>query len=59
MPRTKGGEAWAYYFRAKDGIVDAYAWYNFTKMDCPDVSAFCQALPDMGKYIGLTNDILS
>ena len=59
MPRRAGGENWAYYYRTKEGIADAYAYFNFPKELCPDVSSFLQAIPDIGIFINLGNDILS
>jgi hypothetical protein len=59
MPQREPGGNWAYFFRNKGGIADAYCLFNFPKRDCPDISAFLQVVPDMTIYINLGNDILS
>jgi len=59
MPQTAGGERWAQYFRIKNGIADAYAYFTFPQSLCPDVSSFLQITPDFGEFICLENDLLS
>lgn len=53
------GRPWAYYLRNMDGLGDAYGVFTFPSALCPDVSKYIQAIPDMAKYIVLSNDILS
>lgn len=50
---------WPYYFREKEGLPEVYAYFTFPKVSHPDISCFLQAIPDMGRCINLTNDILS
>ncbi|KAM3416858.1 hypothetical protein BST61_g8448 [Cercospora zeina] len=50
---------WPYYFREKEGIPEAYTYFIFPKAQYPDITAFLPAVPDMMKFIALTNDILS
>lgn len=59
MKPSKGGNSWPWYLRNKDGIGDTYAYFTFCKSECPDISRFLEAVPDMSMYIALTNDILS
>ncbi|KAI0550933.1 isoprenoid synthase domain-containing protein [Xylaria curta] len=59
MTRTKGGESWAYYFRDKNGIAEAYSYMTFPKAICPDVACYMEAVPDMNRWICFTNDIFS
>ncbi|KAJ8112541.1 hypothetical protein ONZ43_g5372 [Nemania bipapillata] len=59
MTRTAGGESWAYYFRDKNGVAEAYSWMTFPKAVCPEVSWFMEAIPDMNRYICFTNDLFS
>lgn len=59
MKRTAGGEGWPYYLREKDGVSEAYIWFTFPIALYPSISSFMEAIPDMTKYILLTNDILS
>ncbi|KAI1079857.1 hypothetical protein F5B20DRAFT_155536 [Whalleya microplaca] len=56
---TKGGQSWPWYLRDKDGVAEAYAYFTFAKALCPDISCFIEAIPDLTKFIALTNDILS
>lgn len=50
---------WPYYFREKEGLPEAYAYFCFPKSSCNNITYFLPAIPDMGKFINLTNDILS
>ncbi|KAI0436093.1 terpenoid synthase [Xylaria telfairii] len=59
MTCTAGGQAWPYYLRDKNGIAEAYAWLSFPDVLCPEISSYMEAIPDINKYIVLTNDILS
>ncbi|TFK96813.1 isoprenoid synthase domain-containing protein [Pterulicium gracile] len=59
MPAQKGGEKWAYYFRDKEGVCEAYAYLCFPKATCPDISVFLQAIPDMCIAVNCINDLLS
>ncbi|KAF8169129.1 isoprenoid synthase domain-containing protein [Mycena galopus ATCC 62051] len=59
MQQQEAGRNWAYFFRDKEGLADAYCLFSFPQKDCPDISAFLQAVPDITIYINLGNDILS
>ncbi|KAI0154541.1 isoprenoid synthase domain-containing protein [Xylariaceae sp. FL1272] len=59
MTCTAGGQAWPYYFRDKNGVAEAYVWFSFPDIICSDVASYIEAIPDMNKFICLTNDILS
>jgi len=59
MPQTVGGERWAQYFRIRNGIADAYAYFTFPRFLCPDISSFLQITPDFGEFICLENDLMS
>ncbi|TDZ65209.1 Alpha-cuprenene synthase COP6 [Colletotrichum trifolii] len=50
---------WPYYFRDKEGLPEVYTYFCFYRDMCPDISCFLPAAPEMGKFINLTNDILS
>ncbi|KAF6800371.1 hypothetical protein CSOJ01_12186 [Colletotrichum sojae] len=50
---------WPYYFRDKEGLPEVYTYFCFYKDLCPDISCFMPAAPEMGRFINLTNDILS
>ncbi|KAI3393121.1 hypothetical protein diail_4720 [Diaporthe ilicicola] len=58
VPSTAAA-SWPYYFRDKEGLPDSYACFIFPKAMYPDIGSFLQAIPDMGRFINLTNDILS
>ncbi|KAK6215583.1 squalene synthase [Colletotrichum tabaci] len=56
---TREALSWPYYFRDKEGLPEVYTYFCFYKEVCPDISRFMPAAPEMGKFINLTNDILS
>ncbi|EFQ36550.1 longiborneol synthase [Colletotrichum graminicola M1.001] len=56
---TKDALSWPYYFRDKEGLPEVYTYFCFYREACPDISRFMPAAPEMGKFINLTNDILS
>ncbi|GKT97703.1 longiborneol synthase [Colletotrichum tofieldiae] len=56
---TREAISWPYYFRDKEGLPEVYTYFCFYKDLCPDISRFMPAAPEMGKFINLTNDILS
>lgn len=57
-PLPSGGN-WAYHFRNIEGLPEVYTYFMFPRAEYPDISAFLQAVPDMGRFINLTNDVLS
>lgn len=56
---SQAAASWPYYFRDKEGLPDTYSGFIFPKALYPDIGSFLQATPDMGRFINLTNDILS
>lgn len=59
-PRVgSAGAAWAYHFRNMEGLPEVYTYFMFPAASCPEVGVYLQAVPDMGRFINLTNDILS
>jgi hypothetical protein len=50
---------WPYYFREKEGLPEVYTYFCFPEASYSDITSFLPAVPDMGKFINLTNDILS
>lgn len=59
MVPARAGKRWAYHFRNIEGLPEVYTYFTFPAARCPDVGAYLQAVPDMGRFINLTNDILS
>jgi hypothetical protein len=56
---SQAAASWPYYFRNNEGLPDTYSGFIFPKALYPDIGSFLQAIPDMGRFINLTNDILS
>lgn len=56
---SQAAASWPYYFRNTEGLPDTYSGFIFPKALYPDIGCFLQAIPDMGRFINLTNDILS
>lgn len=56
---SQAAASWPYYFRDKEGLPDTYTGFIFPRALYPDIGSFLQATPDMGRFINLTNDILS
>lgn len=50
---------WPYHIRHMNGLSEVYTYFMFPKLDYPDISIYLQAVPDIGKFINLTNDVLS
>ncbi|KAK2007061.1 squalene synthase [Colletotrichum eremochloae] len=59
MIPTKETVNWPYCFRDMEGLPEAYTYFCFYRELCSDISQFMPAAPEMGKFINLTNDILS
>lgn len=59
MTAPRCASSWPYYYRDKEGLSETYAYYCFPKGTYADFSLFMPAIPDMAKFINLTNDILS
>lgn len=58
LPHSAGA-SWPYHFRNIEGLPEVYTYFMFPAVRCPDISMYLQAVPDMGRFINLTNDILS
>ncbi|KAG8162459.1 hypothetical protein KVR01_008224 [Diaporthe batatas] len=56
---SQAAASWPYYFRNTEGLPDTYSGFIFPRALYPDIGSFIQAIPDMGRFINLTNDILS
>ena len=56
---TQDGAKFPYYFRAMSGMDIAYAIFCYPKAMYPDIGCFIEAIPDMGIFINISNDVLS
>ncbi|GAW11839.1 hypothetical protein ANO14919_011920 [Xylariales sp. No.14919] len=56
---TKEGQKFPYYFRSMSGMDVAYAVFCYPKAIYPDIGFFIEAIPDMAKFINISNDVLS
>lgn len=59
MAPSRSGANWAYHFRNIEGLPEVYTYFMFPRSEYPDITAFLQAVPDLGRFINLTNDVLS
>lgn len=59
MDFASAGANWAYHFRNIEGLPEVYTYFMFPRAEYPDMSVFLQAVPDIGRFINLTNDVLS
>lgn len=59
MVPHEAGASWPYHFRNIEGLPEVYTYFMFPAVRCPDMCMYLQAVPDMGRFINLTNDILS
>lgn len=59
MPITKAGQVFPYFFRDMSGMTTAYAIFCFPKALYPDVTAFLEAIPEIAKFVNISNDVLS
>ncbi|KAL0960914.1 hypothetical protein HGRIS_005923 [Hohenbuehelia grisea] len=55
----KNAGNFAYYFRRKTGVAEAYALMLFPRQENPSRWAFLPAVADLNLFIDLSNDILS
>ncbi|KAF7529684.1 hypothetical protein G7054_g9753 [Neopestalotiopsis clavispora] len=53
------GAKFPYYFRAMSGMDIAYAIFCYPKALYTDIGCFIEAIPDMGIFINISNDVLS
>ncbi|TDZ13528.1 Alpha-cuprenene synthase COP6 [Colletotrichum sidae] len=56
---TRAGEKFPDFYRDLSGMNVAYAVFCYPKEQYPDVSQFLEAIPDMAKFIDISNDVLS
>jgi len=59
MTVTRAGIKFPDFYRDLSGMNIAYAVFCYPKAQYPDVEAFIEAVPDMAKFIDLSNDVLS
>ncbi|OLN81001.1 Trichodiene synthase [Colletotrichum chlorophyti] len=59
MPVTAAGEKFPDFYRDMSGMNIAYAVFCYPKEQYPDVGQFLEALPDMARFIDISNDVLS
>lgn len=59
MVLAKVAANWPYHFRNMEGLPEVYTYFMFPKLSHPAIGKYLQAVPDIGKFINLTNDILS
>ncbi|KAM4055029.1 hypothetical protein HRG_005840 [Hirsutella rhossiliensis] len=56
---TREGRQFPGFYRDMSGMNVAYAVFCYPKALYPDVGAFLEAIPDMAKFIDISNDVLS
>ncbi|KAF9878622.1 hypothetical protein CkaCkLH20_04114 [Colletotrichum karsti] len=56
---TRAGEKFPDFYRDMSGMNVAYAVFCYPKEQYPDVSQFIEAIPDMARFIDISNDVLS
>nr|ULA45397.1 (-)-trichoacorenol synthase NsTAS [Nectria sp. HLS206] len=59
MPVTRAGIKFPDFYRDLSGMNIAYAVFCYPQAQYPDVGAFLEAMPDMAKFIDISNDVLS
>lgn len=59
MPITSAGRKFPDFYRDMSGMNVAYAAFCYPKEMYPDVGQFLEAIPDMAKFIDISNDVLS
>ncbi|KAM6488375.1 longiborneol synthase [Trichoderma sp. SZMC 28011] len=59
MAVTRAGNKFPDFYRDMSGMNVAYAVFCYPKAQYPDVSAFLEAIPDMARFIDISNDVLS
>jgi hypothetical protein len=52
-------DLWPYYVRAKTGVAPAYSFMIFPKREGQQLPDFLLAIPEVNRFIDLTNDVLS
>ncbi|KAG9249469.1 longiborneol synthase [Emericellopsis atlantica] len=59
MQQTQAGVQFPQFFRDMSGMNVAYAVFCFPAAQYPDISCFLEALPDIARFIDISNDVLS
>ncbi|KAK1984021.1 longiborneol synthase [Colletotrichum cereale] len=59
MPVTRAGVKFPDFVRDLSGINVAYAVFCFPQSQYPDVEQYLEAIPDMARFIDISNDVLS
>ena len=59
MPVTRAGIKFPDFYRDMSGMNVAYAVFCYPKEQYPDVGAVLEAIPDMARFIDISNDVLS
>ncbi|KAK6214998.1 longiborneol synthase [Colletotrichum tabaci] len=59
MPVTRSGVKFPDFLRDLSGINVAYAVFCFPKAQYPDVGQYLEAIPDMARFIDISNDVMS
>ncbi|RFU75738.1 longiborneol synthase [Trichoderma arundinaceum] len=59
MVVTRAGKQFPDFYRDMSGMNVAYAVFCYPKAQYPDVGAFLEAIPDMARFIDISNDVLS
>lgn len=59
MTVSQAGKRFPDFYRDLSGMNVAYAVFCYPKALYPDVAAFLEAIPDMAKFIDISNDVLS
>ncbi|KAH6606925.1 longiborneol synthase [Trichoderma cornu-damae] len=59
MVVTRAGKKFPDFYRDMSGMNVAYAVFCYPKQQYPDVGAFLEAIPDMARFIDISNDVLS
>lgn len=59
MTVSQSGKRFPYFYRDLSGMNVAYVVFCYPKVLYPDVATFLEAIPEMAKFIDISNDVLS
>jgi Trichodiene synthase (TRI5) len=59
LPLVQGAQRFSWFVRQHDGVGPAYALMSFTRSTQINIVNYFHAVPEMDRWICLTNDILS
>ncbi|PTB75607.1 terpenoid synthase, partial [Trichoderma longibrachiatum ATCC 18648] len=59
MKVTRAGIKFPDFYRDMSGMNVAYAVFCYPKAQYPDAAAYLEAIPDMARFIDISNDVLS